>query len=124
MDTVMIRSGKVVALVGGLNLTPTGALINYIGVTANTTGVGKYKDSPFSTFQASVVGTGAVTATATIQGSNDNINWTATPLGTITLSGTTSASDGFTTTAPWKWVRAVITNVTGTGAVVTCLMGV
>ena len=120
----MIRSGKVVALVGGLNLTPTGALINYIGVTANTTGVGKYKDSPFSTFQASVVGTGAVSATATIQGSNDNINWTATALGVITLSGTTSASDGFTTTAPWKWVRAVITNVTGTGAVVTCLMGV
>ena len=50
----MIRSGKVVALVGGLNVTPTGGLINYIGVTANTTGVGKYKDSPFSTFQASV----------------------------------------------------------------------
>ena len=124
MDTVMIRSGKVVALVGGLNVTPTGALINYIGVTANTTGNAKYKDSPFSTFQASVNGTGAVTATVAIQGSNDNVNWAATALGTITLSATTTASDGFTTTAPWKWVRAVVSNVTGTGAVVTVLMGV
>ena len=58
-----------------------------------------------------------------------NVAWNTTALGTITLSGTTSAtapilSDGFTTTAPWRYCRAVVTNITGTGATVQVLMGV
>ncbi len=91
----------------------------------NATGGWKYKDSPHATFQATVDGTGAVTATVTIQVSNDGVNPVATAAGTIALSGTTSASDGFTTQhAPWKYVRAVLTNVTGTGATVNVTMGV
>ena len=55
-------------------------------------------------------------------------NWVATSLGVITLSGTTvnttpSLSDGFTTIAPWKFVRSVVSGLTGTGATVQVLMG-
>lgn len=94
------------------------------GVTTTSTGAGIYKDSPYATFQANVVGTGAVTATIVLDVSNDNTYWVATPLGTITLSGTTNATDGFTTEAPWKYVRARVTAISGTGATVTVYMGV
>jgi hypothetical protein len=56
-------------------------------------------------------------------------NWCATALGTITLSGTTaqatpSFSDGFATTSTWRYVQAVVSNVTGTLPVVQVMMGV
>lgn len=88
-----------------------------------------YKESPLSTFQAMVAGTGAVSATVVIMGSNEdatgqgtNQNWVT--LGTITLSGTTSATDGFATNAPWRFVSAWVTAISGTGATVQVLMGV
>ncbi len=96
-----------------------------VNETTNATGGWKYKDSPHATFQATVTGTGAVTATVTIEVSNDGVNAVDTAAGVITLSGTTSHSDGFTTQhAPWKYVRAITTNVTGTGATVNVTMGV
>jgi hypothetical protein len=94
------------------------------GVTTTVTGNAAYKDSPFATFQATVVGTGAVTATVVLDVSNDGVYWVSTVLGTITLSGTTSSSDGFTTTAPWKFVRARVTAISGTNAIVQVYMGV
>ena len=94
------------------------------GVTSNTVGTKIYKDSPFATFQATVTGTGAVTATVLIEGSNDGVYWCSTPLATITLSGTTSSSDGFTTQAPWKFIRANATSISGTGANIQVYMGV
>lgn len=69
------------------------------------------------TFQGIVTGTGAVTATVLIQCSNDGTNWLT--LGTLTLSGTTTATDGFASAAPWAFVRANVTARTGTGAAVT-----
>lgn len=92
--------------------------------TATGAGAGVAKLAPKSTFQATVVGTGAVTATVTIEVSNNNKIWCSTVLGTITLSGTTTSSDGFTTDAPWGYVRANVTAISGTGAAVTVLMGV
>jgi hypothetical protein len=101
--------------------------------TSNATSGPIFKEGPFSTYQAFVTGTGAVTATVAIQATNDENsvspsggspvanNWVA--LGTITLSGTNQASDGFTTSASWRFVRAVVTNLTGTGAVCTVLQG-
>jgi hypothetical protein len=124
MDTVMIRSGKVVSLLGAPITNTQGGITGYNGVTTATTGNAHYKDSPYSTFQATVTGTGAVTATVVIDCSNDGSNWCATALGTISLSGTTSSSDGFTTTAPWKYIRARVTAISGTGATVVSLMGV
>lgn len=82
----------------------------------NATSDPQIKSSIWTWFQATVTGTGAVTATVAIQGSNDNINWSKTALATLTLNDTTSDSDGATVISPVKYVRAVVTNVTGTGA--------
>lgn len=89
-----------------------------------------YKESPWSTFQAIITGTGAVSATVTIQATNDDAtfqgtasNWVTTVLGTISLTGTTTATDGFAYVGPWKYVRATVASITGTGATVTILMG-
>ena len=68
-------------------------------------------------FQAVLSGTGALTATVLVQVSNDAINWMT--LGTITLSGTTLTSDGFTAEAPWAYVRGNVTAISGTGATIT-----
>ena len=81
--------------------------------------------SPLS-FQATVAGTGAVTATIIIEGTNEKAvassNYLA--IGTITLSGTTSHSDGFVASAvPWNAVRARCTAISGTSATLNVYMG-
>lgn len=76
---------------------------------------------PVRTYSASVTGTGAVTATVIIYGSNEGSVWN--DLGTITLSGTDSNTDGFPSVAPWEWVRADLTAISGTGAIVSAVMG-
>lgn len=93
---------------------------------ATTTGASpwRYKDSPYTTYQANIIGSGTVGATVTIEVSNDGVNVLATVMGTITLSGTATASDGFTTMAPWKYHRANITAISGTGATVQVWYGV
>jgi hypothetical protein len=73
------------------------------------------------TFQATVTGTGAVSATVIVEGSNDNVGWLE--IGTITLSGTGSASDGFASNAPWAFVRARCSSISGTGAQAVATMG-
>jgi len=77
-------------------------------------------NSGFKTFQASVTGTGAVTATLKIQVSNNPTLMGWLDLATITLSGTTTATDGFASEASWLFWRANLTAVTGTGASVDC----
>ena len=85
-------------------------------------GAGSTYGNANKALQATVTGTGAVTATVAIQVSMDNVNWLTA--GTITLSGTTSASDGFVlSAAPWQYIRSNVTALTGTGASVTVLMG-
>lgn len=99
--------------------------------TGTGTGTGK-AFSPIRdqrSFQASVVGTGAVTGTVEIYGSNEEPSAALAGvngllLGTITLSGTTSDTDGFATDAPWKWVWSKITAISGTDAAITVTMGV
>jgi hypothetical protein len=87
-----------------------------------------YKESPYSSFQAIISGTGSVSATIAIQvcieddtANGINSNWIT--MSTITLSGTTTATDGFTTIAPWRWVRANVSAISGTGAIVKIIMG-
>lgn len=86
--------------------------------TTTVTGDWKFKDAPKVAIQGTVVGTGAVSATIVVEVSNDATYAVTTPLGTITLSGTTSNSDGFTTDAPWKYLRGRITAISGTNATV------
>ena len=124
MQTVMLRSGQVTTLMGSEDERVEGSLPSYTGVIANATGDAHYKDSPWSAFQAVIQGTGAVSATVTIEGSNDGTFWNGTVLGTITLTGTTSDADGFAIVAPYKYVRAVLASLTGTAASVYVTMGV
>lgn len=74
-------------------------------------------------YQGIVTGTGAVTATIDVYGSNDGSNAIETKLGTITLSGSDAVSDGFVDVAPWKYHKGVVSNLTGTGARVQVLVG-
>jgi hypothetical protein len=94
------------------------------GATTTVTGDWKYKDSGTSTYQAILSGTGTISATVIIEVSNDGINASNTPLGTIVLSGTTITSDGFTSSAPWKYVRARISAISGTSATINVNTGV
>lgn len=116
---VTITSGHVINLTPDPNYPSSGTV-----VTGNTTTSWQYKASPFSTFQAVVNGSGAVAATVTYQVSNDGVNPVNTPLGVSTLSGTTTASDGFTTQAPWKYIRAVISGASGSITSIVITMGV
>ncbi len=76
-----------------------------------------------SAFDATVTGTGTVTATVDIEVSLDGVTpIDKSPL-TITLSGTTSDTDGDVISASWPWVRANLTAISGTGAVVNSTMG-
>ena len=89
-----------------------------------TTGAGSENqlDHSPSTFQATVTGTGTVSATVAIEVSNDKTNWLT--LGTITLSGTASATDGFfQDRVPWASIRGRVTAIAGTGAKVTLVQG-
>ena len=94
------------------------------GTTCNVTGSFVARNASQSTFQATVAGTGAVGCTVTLQGSNDGVTPVGTSLGVITLSGTTSASDGFAINAPWPYVRAVVSGSSGTIASITTSMAV
>lgn len=93
------------------------------GVISTTTG-STYDAGPEGitgrTFVANVAGTGAVTATVLVQVSNNNSHWIT--LATITLSGTTSADDGFVADESWQYVRGKVTAISGTGAAVTLTM--
>jgi len=94
---VFVKSGRVTDVLLPQEGTPTGPWI--------------YKDAPKSAIQ--VVATAA--ATVVFEVSNDSLNAIATPLGTVTLAG--AGSDGFTTDAPWKYIRARVTSSAGTVSV-------
>lgn len=67
-----------------------------------------------ATIQLTVVGTGSVQAVATIYLSNDGINWLKY-VDLTTQTGTTNASEGITLQAPWRYIQAIITSITGGG---------
>lgn len=75
------------------------------------------------TYSTSTTGTlsSPATATATVPARFQANKWVL--LGTITLTGTAEASDGMATLSSWKWTRADVTAVSGTGATVVCIQG-
>jgi len=76
------------------------------------------------TFQANgATSAGAGTATILIEASLDNTNFIL--LGTLTLSWTNPAlgSDGIAIDAPWQFIRARITALTGTDATINVFAG-
>lgn len=91
-----------------------------LDTTVTATGNAVQPPASRRTFHGLVEGTGAVAATFEIYGSNTDLSGAAGTngilLGTITLSGTTSAADGFVTDAPWINAWAKCTAISGTGA--------
>lgn len=81
----------------------------------------RYRDAGRS-FQSYITGTGALSATVLIEGSNDEVGWIL--MQTHTLSGTTTDVAGLPSSAQWEFVRARLTAISGTGAAVTVTMGV
>lgn len=81
--------------------------------------------SPIQQFTLDVKGIGAMTAGATVLGSNDKLTfdrgdyagmaWVA--VGTITTSGGSPASAGLTTQAPYLYFGGFVTSITGENAV-------
>jgi hypothetical protein len=93
-SNVFVKSGRVTDLLPATSGTTTGSWM--------------FKDAPKSAIQ--VVATAA--ATVVFDVSNDGVNALTTTLGTVTLAA--AGSDGFTTDAPWKYVRARVTANSGT----------
>ena len=75
------------------------------------------------TIQASVTGTGAVTATVLWYGNNLNANSGGELFATTELSGTTTDHSGKVEPAEWPYVYADLTVISGTGAAVTATIG-
>lgn len=77
------------------------------------------------TFQAKGTTTAGVgAATVIIEVTNDT-TWPWITLGTITLTlGTVATSDGLAMLAGWKYVRARLSAISGTGAAVSVAVGI
>ncbi len=88
----------------------SGRVTDILAATAEATVTGNwmYKDAPKSAIQ--VIATAA--ATVEFDVSNDGVNALDTNLATVTLAA--AGSDGFTTDAPWKYIRARVTANSGT----------
>ena len=117
--TGAIREIETNDLAGGGALTRT-ALLTAATATGAGSAVADAGGAP--SFAAAMTGTGAVSATVLIQARNTESGGWIT-LGTITLSGTTSASDGFASLARYMEYRANVTAMSGTGVAVTVTMG-
>jgi hypothetical protein len=105
------QSQGVVALLTASTTTETGS-----------THIPNHKQRTFDANGTTTAGAGA--ATILIEGSNEGIANTWITIGTITLTlGTTKTADGFTTDAPWKFVRARVSAISGTNASVNANMG-
>lgn len=96
--------------------------INIFSSTTNGTGASFSDLNVGGAFQAVITGTGAVACTVNIQASIDSANWIN--LGSITLSGTTTATDGFASLGGWVFYRATVTGATGTISNISVLMSV
>ncbi len=79
-------------------------------------GQGAYmgRSSSLSEIQLTVTGTGAVSATVKMWGSNDGVG--KIDLGTITATGTDLASDSDSVERAYSMIMAELTAISGTGA--------
>lgn len=91
-------------------------------VTTTTTGGAQPGRGNPPSFQATVAGTGSVSATVLVKGRNiAGGAWVL--LGTITLSGSSPVTDGFACLVQYMEYAADVTAISGTGAAVTVAMG-
>lgn len=74
--------------------------------------------TPVLTLWGDITGTGAVSATIELYGNKSPAVTGGVLLATITLSGTTFQSDASAFTAPYPYLYAKVTAISGTGATV------
>lgn len=95
------------------------------GVTTNTTGTPTQIGAKDKAFQAKVSGTGAVSVTVQIFGSNYNDTASATtPILTLSPAGTTTAYDQGVISSTYTVYWAVTSGISGTGATVEVVAGI
>lgn len=92
------------------------------GAGANAIGNAKHIPRAMRAIGASVAGTGAVSATVEIEGSNLGEAWY--PVATFSPAGINGVGvDGEVIESPWYMLRARVTAISGTGAAVTASVG-
>jgi hypothetical protein len=101
-------SNKLISVLAATTSVSTGPSVSLLNEDVRT-----------AAYQATVVGTGAVSASVTIEVSNDNVGWISDSTSILSLSGTTVASAGLVATATWAFIRAKVTAISGTEASVT-----
>jgi hypothetical protein len=104
---------------GGQTVTGVGQVVPEVGKAT-----GSLSNPPYQTFQAVVTGTGTVSGSVTIQGSNDGINWTNIGSALAVASGTAPQNASVVTNTTYQYFQANVTALTGTGAGCTVTMGV
>lgn len=132
MLTIFVTSTSFAGRIKQIGIAPSNEnAVVYIMNGQTTTGAGSIVTihPEHRSFQATVTGTGAVTATVIIQvcnhGCDNEDNWIDATLSPhIDLSGTTTASDGFTMIAKWAYSRGYVEAISGTDAAVTITMGI
>lgn len=102
---------QIVTKIGVLTTISTTNAINQDGMSVDRT------------FQATLTGTGAVSATVVFEVSNDGVGWLSDENSTFVISGTNLTSVGFTSKAPWGYVRGKVLAISGTSASVTFTVG-
>lgn len=105
---------------------PTGNVVTLMtGVITNTTGAATQIGAKDKAFQAKVSGTGAVSVTVSIFGSNYPDTTSATvPVLTLSPAGTTTAYDQGVVNSTYTCFWAVTTGISGTNATVEVTAGI
>ena len=115
----MLKLLSLILLFSALSLNAASLIVGVLftsQVTGSSPSFGPNK-SGRKTFQATVTGSGTVSSTVQILVTNDS-STPAVLLGTITLNGTNSATDGFATEGSWNYYMAKVTAIAGTNATV------
>jgi len=86
-------------------------------ITNQTSGVAAFPASR-KTIQASVTGTGTVSAVVTWYGNNTNSTTNGVEIATTTLTGTTTDQSGADIPAEWPFIFCVLSAITGASAAV------
>lgn len=96
--------------------------MNIVNLITNGTGVAdgrpEQRSGSLWTYQATLKGTGAISATVEVKVSNDGQGWLL--FGTMDLSGNDLATDSISGNATWAFHRADLTAISGTDARLNC----
>ena len=94
-----------------------------VAVSTGSGYTGRWNEGRKGMVQAIITGSGALTATVTVQGSNNGVHW-STIGSALSLSGSGSDTKTQAVDSPWAAVRAISASLTGTGATVSAYLSI